>query len=55
MTLKKDYPIHQLQEDNGVPWIVIDNDIVHDATNSYFEQIRQPNGDIVLRKRTFQE
>lgn len=42
-------PIHQLQKDNGVTWIVIENDIVHDATNSYFEQIRQPNGDIHLR------
>lgn len=43
------YPIHQLQEDNGVTWIVIENDIVHDATNSYFEQIRQPDGSILLR------
>jgi hypothetical protein len=46
---QNDYPIHQLQENEGVNWIVIDNDIMHDATNSYFQQIKQPNGDIHLR------
>jgi hypothetical protein len=43
------YPIHQLQQDEGISWIVIDNNTVYDATNSYFEQIRQPNGDIYLK------
>jgi hypothetical protein len=47
--LQKHNPIHQLQENQGVNWIVIENGIVHDATNSYFEQIRQSNGDIYLR------
>jgi hypothetical protein len=46
---QNDDPIHQLQETNDIKWIVIDGNIVHDATNSYFEQIRQPNGDIYLR------
>jgi hypothetical protein len=45
------YPIHQLQEDEGVNWIVIcsKHDRVYDQTNSYFEVIRLPNGDIHLR------
>lgn len=47
---QNDYPIHQLQENEGVNWIVIDGNIVHDTTNSYFEQIKQPNGDIYLKK-----
>lgn len=46
---QNDYPTHQLQEDQGIHWIVIDNDVVYNAINSYFEQIRQPNGDIHLR------
>lgn len=44
-----DFPIHQIQEDEGINWIVIENNIVYNATNSYYEQIRQPNGDIYLR------
>ncbi len=47
--MQYDYPKHQLQENEGINGIVIDEDIVHDATNSYFEQIPQPNGDIYLR------
>jgi len=43
------YPIHQIQEDEGINWIVIDNNVVYNATNSYYEQIRLPNGDIHLR------
>jgi hypothetical protein len=45
-----EYPIHQLQENQGVNWIVIDNDIVHGATNSYYQQTRLPNGDIYLKQ-----
>jgi hypothetical protein len=41
-------PIHQLQENLGINWIVIDQDLVYDSTNSYFEQIRTKDG-ILLR------
>jgi hypothetical protein len=41
-------PIHQMQENYGVNWIVIDQDLVYDSTNSYFEQIRTKDG-ILLR------
>jgi hypothetical protein len=45
-----EYPIHQLQEDEHITWIVIgENDRVCDQTNSYFKIIRQPNGDIYLK------
>jgi hypothetical protein len=47
---ESDYPIHQLQEDSGLNWIVIGEiDKVYTSTNSYFKVIRQPNGDIYLR------
>jgi hypothetical protein len=47
---QNDSLIHQLQEDEGVNWIVLgENDRVHDQTISYFKIIRQPNGDIYLR------
>ncbi len=45
-----DYPIHQIQQDYGVNWIVIDDGIVHYETNVYYTQIRQPNGDIYLKQ-----
>jgi hypothetical protein len=49
-TSTTEYPIHQLQQDEGVNWIVLgENDRIHDPTNSYFKVIRQPNGDIYLR------
>jgi hypothetical protein len=49
--VQNDYPIHQLQEDEGVNWIVIcEHDKVYDQTNSYFKIIRQPNGDIYLKQ-----
>ncbi|MGH7483386.1 MAG: hypothetical protein ACRELV_14635 [Longimicrobiales bacterium] len=38
------YPIHQLQENNGINWIVVDSDIIYNETNSYFEQIRVKDG-----------
>ena len=48
--VQNDSLIHQLQEDEGVNWIVLgENDRVHDPTNSYFKIIKQPNGDIYLR------
>lgn len=37
-------PIHQMQENQGINWIVIGQDIVYDYTNSYFEQIRTKDG-----------
>jgi hypothetical protein len=45
------YPIHQLQVEAGINWIVIGEcDRVYDQTNSYFKVIRQPNGDIYLKQ-----
>lgn len=37
-------PIHQMQENYGINWIVIGQDLVYDYTNSYFEQIRTKEG-----------
>jgi hypothetical protein len=55
-SFQNNHPIHQIQQDFGVYWIVIENDIVHDATNSYYQQIREPNGDIHLRLvKTFKD
>ena len=47
---ESDSPIHQMQEDGKVNWIVLgENDRIHDLTNSYFKVITQPNGDIYLK------
>jgi hypothetical protein len=41
-------PIHQLQENYGINWIVINPNLAQNFTNSYFEQIITKDG-ILLR------
>lgn len=47
--------VHQLQENCNINWIIISSDLVSDATNSYFEQIRTPEGILLRRVDIFKE